>query len=284
MERLLDAYKRILQEVDAQSFNLNEDKYSGVFLPVPFEEYWHSPIKIMLVGRETAGWNTLNGKNTISRVLGLIPDVTIGQVVEEAVDRYRNHLPVQNDGTTNLKSRSRFTQYHFRLARELNILPQAIVYANLLAWDYDGLTPLNRPQNELQEVILASLKLLAVQIKHLEPDFIIFASGARRTDYIIIQVLTELGGYETSSVIPGKLWEFKTGNAICFRIAHPRAMRGHQKYRDEVIARISNFVLRVARALQLAQQGPLPGRVPENRQSDLVLYAGGDAFDSALPG
>lgn len=284
MERLLDAYKRILQEVDAQSFNLNEDKYSGVFLPVPFEEYWHSPIKIMLVGRETAGWNTLNGKNTISRVLGLIPDVTIGQVVEEALDRYRKHLPVQSDGTTNLKSRSRFTQYHFRLARELNIPPQAIVYANLLAWDYDGLTPLTRPVNEVQEVILASLKLLAVQIKHLEPDFIIFASGARRTDYIIKQVLTELGGYETSSVIPGKLWEFKTGNAICFRIAHPRAMRGHQKYRDEVIARISNFVLRVARALQLAQQGPLPGRVPENRQSDLVLYAGGDAFDSALPG
>ncbi len=43
MENLLDAYKRILQEVDAQSFNLSEDKYSGVFLPVPFEEYWHSP-------------------------------------------------------------------------------------------------------------------------------------------------------------------------------------------------------------------------------------------------
>ena len=62
MEKLLDAYKRILQEVNAQSFNLNEDKYSGVFLPVPFEEYWHSPVKIMLVGRETAGWNTLSGR------------------------------------------------------------------------------------------------------------------------------------------------------------------------------------------------------------------------------
>ena len=93
----------------------------------------------------------------------------------------------------------------------------------------------------MQEVILASLKLLAVQIKHLELDFIIFASGARRTDYIIKQVLTELGGYETSAVIPGKLWEFKTGNTICFRIAHPRAMRGHQKYRDEVIARIKQL-------------------------------------------
>ncbi|NDO83248.1 hypothetical protein CJP72_21515 [Citrobacter sp. NCU1] len=238
MERLIDAYKQILREVDAQSFNLDEDKYSGVFLPVPFEEYWHTPVKIMLVGRETAGWNTLNGKNTMSRVLGLIPDVTIGQVVEEAVARYRQHLSVKNDGTTNLKSRSRFTQYHFRVARELDIPPQAIVYANLLAWDYDGQPPLTRPENEVQEVILGSLKLMAVQIKHLEPDFIIFASGAQRTDYIIKRLLTKLGGYETSSVIPGKLWEFKVGNAICFRIAHPRAMRGHQKYRDEVIKRI----------------------------------------------
>ena len=37
MEKLLDAYKRILQEVDAQSFNLNEDKYSGVFYPCPLK-------------------------------------------------------------------------------------------------------------------------------------------------------------------------------------------------------------------------------------------------------
>ncbi|MBG0750822.1 hypothetical protein Q7O_000555 [Pectobacterium carotovorum subsp. carotovorum PCCS1] len=116
--------------------------------------------------------------------------------------------------------------------------PQAIVYANLLAWDYDRLTPLTRPENEVQEVISASLKLLATQIRYLEPDFIIFASGAQRTDYIIKQLLTGLGGYETSSVIPGKLWEFKVGNSICFRIAHPRAMRGHQEFRGMVMKRI----------------------------------------------
>ena len=47
---------------------------------------------------------------------------------------------------------------------------------------------------------------------------------------------------------------------------------------------LSNFVLRAARALQLAQQATLPGSVPENRQSGLVLYPRGDTFDSALPG
>ncbi|MBN3079748.1 hypothetical protein H4F49_03795 [Pectobacterium polaris] len=235
METLVKAYIQILQGLNIRSFNLQEDKYSGVFLPVPSDEYWRSTVKVMLVGRETAGWNTLNGKNTISRVLGLIPDVTTELVVEEAITRYRKHLT----GTLNLKSRSRFIQYHFRLANELNIAPQAIVYANLLAWDYDRLTPLTRPENEVQEVISASLKLLATQIRYLEPDFIIFASGARRTDYIIKQLLTELGGYETSFVISGKLWEFKAGNAICFRIAHPRAMHEeHQMCRGMVIKRI----------------------------------------------
>ena len=51
METLLKEYTQILQGLNARSFNLKEDKYSGVFLPVPFDEYWHSPVKIMLVGR-----------------------------------------------------------------------------------------------------------------------------------------------------------------------------------------------------------------------------------------
>lgn len=93
----------------------------------------------MLVRREAAGWNVLKGKNTMSRMLGLIPGVTIERGIEEAIARYRKHLSVKKDGTTNLKSRSRFTHYHFRLARELDIPPQTIVYANLLAWDYGGL-------------------------------------------------------------------------------------------------------------------------------------------------
>lgn len=71
METLRENYIKILQEMNARSFNLDEDKYSGVFLPVPFDEYWHSPLKIMLIGRETSGWNTKNNKNTISRVIYL---------------------------------------------------------------------------------------------------------------------------------------------------------------------------------------------------------------------
>ncbi len=45
MEALLDEYGRILKELKFDSFNHNEDKYSGVFLPVPFDEYWSSSLK-----------------------------------------------------------------------------------------------------------------------------------------------------------------------------------------------------------------------------------------------
>lgn len=241
METLIESYIQILKGLNARAFNLREDKYSGVFLPIPHEEYCRSPVKIMLIGRETAGWNTLNNKNTISRVLGHMPNIDVEHVVEEAVTRYRKH---QKEVALNLKSRSRFTQYHCLLARKLGIPPQAIMYANLFAWDYDRKTPLDRPSEEREEIITVSLKLLDQQISNLEPNYVIFASGARRTDFIIKSLLKEhLGGYKTSSVISGKLWEFQTKSATCFRIAHPRAMHGHQEYRKEVIKRIKQAII-----------------------------------------
>jgi len=73
MEALLDEYGRILKELKFDSFNHNEDKYSGVFLPVPFDEYWSSSLKVMLVGRETAGWNTDNQKRLFDVGCGIRP-------------------------------------------------------------------------------------------------------------------------------------------------------------------------------------------------------------------
>src|SRR5690606_38526554 len=124
-------------------------KYSGVFLSVPFEEYWGSHPKVMLVGRETAGWNTKNGKNTIRRVIKASEHGATRGIVTEAVERYFNHLELSASGRVVTKARSRFKQYYFRLARELNLDPKALVYANLFAWDYDGRSPIERPDGEL---------------------------------------------------------------------------------------------------------------------------------------
>jgi hypothetical protein len=241
MDALKQEYVRILQGLQIDRFNLAEDKYSGVFLPDPFEEYWAAKTKVMLVGRETAGWNTKTSppKNTIKRAAGL-GGVAVSEVVNESLGRYRTHFKLKGEKVVET-SRSRFMQYYFRLARELELHPRALIYANLFAWDYAEKSPRIRPASEFNEVVDISQQLLAAQIRSFKPDFIVFAASIKGADGIIRSLFNDnFGGYRTNSdrLIPGKLWEFEAGGANCYRIAHPRAGYGHAEFRDEVIERI----------------------------------------------
>ena len=241
MDALKQEYVRILQGLQIDRFNLDEDKYSGVFLPDPFEEYWTATTKVMLVGRETAGWNTDTKppKNTIKRAAGL-SGVPVSQVVDESLARYRSHFKLKGDKLVET-SRSRFMQYYFRLARELGLDPRALIYANLFAWDYDKKSPRNRPASEFNEIASTSQQLLAAQIRRFKPDFIVFASGIQGADGPIRSLFNDhFGGYQTAKdkLVPGKLWEFEAAGATCYRIAHPRAEYGHAEFRDQVIERI----------------------------------------------
>lgn len=243
MEDLIENYTKILKELKVDQFPQGvDDKYSGVFLPLPFEEYWSAKLKVMLVGRETAGWNTANGLNTMQRSAGL-GGVTLPQVVDEAMQRYRGHLKL--DGSKVIStSRSRFKQYYFRLAKELGLDPRALIYGNVFAWDYDRQSPRIRPPGEFQEVASVSKRLLAAQIRHFKPDVIVFAAGVRGIDPILRELFEEyFDGYKNVYVNSGKLWEFNAANATCFRIAHPRGTSGHGEFRDLVIERIKNCLV-----------------------------------------
>ena len=243
MDALKQEYVRILQGLRIDKFNLDEDKYSGVFLPEPFDEYWTAKTKIMLVGRETAGWNTDNNKNTIKRAAGL-GGVSVSEVVNESFRRYRKHFKLKGDKIVDT-SRSRFMQYYFRLAKELALDPRALIYANLFAWDYAKKSPRRRPADEFNEIASISQQLLAAQIRRFKPDFVVFASGIRGADGVIRSLFNDhLGGYQTAKdkLVPGKLWEFEAAGATCYRIAHPRAEYGHAEFRDQVIERIQASV------------------------------------------
>lgn len=246
MLNLINQYSEIIGKINFTKFSHTQDKYSGIFLPVPFDEYWLSKPKIMLVGRETAGWNTNNNKKTLKRISHFVENKNINALIDEAVNRYQEHLQLDSKQKIITKSKSRFKQFYFKLAREINIDPKSIFYANLFAWDYNKKTPLDRPDNEFQEIKNISINLLATQINYLKPDFIIFATGVSRIDAVIKELCNQyLGGYETSApVIHQKLWEFKAANTTCFRIAHPRAINGHQEYRVEVIKRIKTKIER----------------------------------------
>ena len=245
MDALKQEYARILQGLQIDRFNLDQDKYSGVFLPDPFDEYWTAKTKVMLVGRETAGWNTDTKppKNTIKRAAGL-GGVSVSEVVDESLGRYKSHFKLKGNKVVDT-SRSRFMQYYFRLARELGLDPRAMIYANLFAWDYDKKSPRNRPASEFSEIASTSQQLLAAQIRRFKPDFIVFASSIKGADGLIRSLFNDhFGGYQTAKdkLVPGKLWEFEAAGATCYRIAHPRAGYGHAEFRDQVIERIQASV------------------------------------------
>lgn len=242
MHALLDQYAHILGRMKREDFSMADDRYSGVFLPVAFADYWTSNFRIMHVGRETAGWNTRTGLNKLERILAANEANATRKIVDEAVARYRKHLPRQPDGKVVTTTSSRFKQYYFRIAKELDLTPTSLIYANLFAWDYAGKSPLERTPDELAAVSQVSLELLATQIRWFKPDAIVFSTGRTGIDNRLKQLFeTHFDGYQTVNREPGKLWEFKAKEMTCFRIAHPRALRGHQQYRADVIRRLKDI-------------------------------------------
>lgn len=233
-------YAAILSSMSRDEFKCSSDKYSGVFLPKPYSEYFDAPIKVMLVGRETAGWNTNNNKNTIERILKANEEGRTHKIVVEAYERYDQHL--QKDRH---KSRSKFKQYYYQIAEQLKIKPEAVIHANLLAWDYNKKSPFKYAGSELNFISDYSMRLLAAQIKFFKPDIIIFAVGINYWEYIQLLFIkyftkiTPINSIKDSKKV--RLREFKAANALCFHLAHPAASGVHPKYRKEVLERVKTF-------------------------------------------
>ena len=184
-KELKQRYKQVLSKVDAKNYTFDEDRYSGVFLSYPFDGYRAAKVKVMIVGRETAGWNTNNGKNTIKRIIEKNQDNQIDELIEESLTRYSWHLRDKANGKVRTKHRSHFKRYFTNVAKQLDVDPEGIVYANLFAWDYNGKSPLGRPENELEKVTEVSMELLAEQIRLYQPEHIIFATGVNKVDPVI---------------------------------------------------------------------------------------------------
>ena len=243
VEELKSQYLKVLSKIDSENFEFTDDKYSGVFLPYHFEEYVNIKPKIMIIGRETAGWNTNNKKNTLKRIVDKNSDGLLSEVIDESFSRYSWHLKTGVSGKNRKKHKSKFQHYYNKVSKELRIPPDAMIYSNLFAWDYDGKSPLTRPETELNKIVDISLELLALQIEFFNPEFLIFATGYSKIDPLIKKLFeVHFDGYKTQSVIPKKKWNFIAANRQCFRIAHPRAQHGHAKYRAEVIDDIKKCI------------------------------------------
>ena len=241
IEELKQNYHEVLSKINAVDFAFEEDKYSGVFLPFQFEAYKHAKPKVMIIGRETASWNTENNKNTLQRIIDKNAENSLNDIIDEALCRYKWHLKTGPDGELRKKHKSDFQRYYSEVAKKLNLSSDAMIYSNLFAWDYNKKSPLTRPSCELSKIIEISLELLAIQIRFFDPEYIVFATGCRKIDRIIKQLFkVHFNGHTTQYVNPKKLWAFKAAKKQCFRIAHPRALYGHYKFRQQLIEILKN--------------------------------------------
>lgn len=240
---LKQTYLDVLSSFDVNPLPTpSEDHYSGVFLPEPFEPYLSAPLKVMVVGRETAGWNTDNGLGGLNRLKARLQKGELDSIIDEAIRRYESHYSSREIGLQKRKNQSNFQRFFIEVADAIGQPVEAMIYANLFAWDYNKGSFMHRPKQEREALIDLSLTLLAVQIKHFQPDVIIFAGGLiDKTDPLIKRLFrTHFEPHKTiPPLVKRTFWEFESAGIRCFRIAHPRAQNDdHPKYRKALLERL----------------------------------------------
>lgn len=246
VSRLNDSYAAILNDFRIEGLSSEDDRFSGVFFTYPSETYENSRFKLMLVGRETAGWNTDNGLGGLNRLQSSVLAGDVSSILREAETRYRKHISSIASGKLRASS---FCRFFSKLDEDCGEGNKSIVYANLFAWDYKKSYPLDGPDGAADAIRTVSAKLLAAQIELCKPDAIVFATGTKvgADAQIKLTMNDHLGGYTTdkNALIPKRLWPF-TLNSMpatkCYRIAHPRAQGTEfQAARDKVLAELKSL-------------------------------------------
>lgn len=218
-------YHELLCNLRNTQIAIKQDSYSGVFLSQAHPDYWCCSKKIMIVGRETAGWlgeKWPGGKISLSTIINA-NDEEMMNIIEQSLIRYQKFLKATKPG------KSKFKQFYYKVAEILKVKPTSLIYANFFAWDFKGrnIKTYRQGRNkEISTLINYSTQLLKIQIIKYKPDFIIFATGCDGIDDLIKTQLTE-GNYSNLEeyYVARQLWAFVASfedfNVTCFRIPHP---------------------------------------------------------------
>lgn len=213
-ERLAEAYASILTPEMLAKFDGCTDALTGIFLPSATDK----PMKLMIVGMETRGWNG---------AFDQIHQQDLSDYIGAAMSKHER-FQVMEPG------RSSFGRFHRDAAKALGCLRSEVGWGNLFAVAYKKGSPKRDPKSfaAVQEL---SRQLLREQIKILKPQAIIFVSGWRY-DADLKGALGDL--IEASCVIEKKaLWEFRIGDTLCYRTSHPRYVK-QNRCRKMALSRI----------------------------------------------
>jgi hypothetical protein len=188
---------------------------SGVFLPDVPSGYLASPMRVMLLGKETQQW--FQGIAHVQRF------PTMRAYAESSMQESRRVAGIA-------PGKSKFGQFRKRLDEALlrhSGQPVQHLWSNLFCTAHHRGSPVRSAQ--FQDICTLSKALLQAQMEVLQPDVLLFTTGVGTSSYDAhIRALLPVTDSSTGMAhhIPGQLWTFKVQGRPAYRTAHPRFAGG----------------------------------------------------------
>ncbi|MFT8542019.1 hypothetical protein [Acetobacter sp.] len=165
--KLYQSYFDIVKTCNEELFTKKSKDYlklSGLFVTASPTQ-WKLGKRILVVGRETRGWNVINEKK---------PYTDLPSYLAEAMDKQKKFLAKYIEE----KKDKGFTFYNFLRDLGNQFGTGNIAWSNLFCFDWNGSTPNQKSTPHYKAIKELSGLLLKAAIQNLDPDIIIFANGS----------------------------------------------------------------------------------------------------------
>ena len=236
-DHLVNLYARALHGIDpAMLDNSLQERtlykgLSGLFLSSAPDGYEHAKNRIMVVGRETRGWNVL--KN--DPYDGLEDYIRRSVALHSSFQKSQQSRPLAKGCTF----------FNFMRAVAETSGRDGLIWANLFCFDFNRTNPMLGPHADI--VKHYSELLLKAQIEALKPDIVIFANGASsakvRAAYFpykgMERVCFNSRNFTDHGISEKQLWTFEMADGLqSYRIQHPSAFSKQARAAREFLVRL----------------------------------------------
>jgi hypothetical protein len=234
-EALKAEYVELLKNIDTSYLDVPNKRpkgLSGLFLASVANGYSQAKNKVMIVGRETTGWEPLAKQD------GDKDSYDDFQSIDSYIDRaMQKHLLFFEKMLKQIPNDRGCSFHNFTRAAAKVVGEDSLIYTNLFCFDWRRKSPIKSPQFDFIKDL--SGKILDAQIKVLQPEYIIFANGVstvkyRREFFPVVGAGARCTNPKSYPEIVSShyLWEFMLDTKIkCFRTHHPVSythLRAHE--------------------------------------------------------
>ncbi|MCJ8354749.1 hypothetical protein [Novacetimonas hansenii] len=240
-KKLYHSYLDILKNYNEDLFNKKQESLeysnlSGLFVTTSPAQ-WEQGKRILVVGRETRGWNVVNENK---------PYTDLQSYIKEAMEKQKKFLLKYIEK----KKDPGFTFYNFLRDLGSHFGDGNIGWANLFCFDWKGSRPNPNSTPNYETIKELSGRLLKAAIQYMEPDIIIFANGASsanvRREFFPLSGETAVCSSPWVNYLDQKIEKIELesfvlyGKIKCYRINHPANRAKKSSKSEDVKAFLSS--------------------------------------------